>query len=62
MDVSGEFGSIELCLGRGEGDWVLAGISTIVGLGSKCTRFGVGSDCPVCCKFVASCVQSGPKG
>ena len=56
----GRFELFELGLGVEEGVWVLAGISTTVGLRSKCTLFGVESDCPVCCKIVTSCVQSAP--
>ena len=53
-----ELVQLELCVE--EGAWVLAGISIIVGLRSKCTFFGGLSGCPVCCKDVASCVQLAP--
>ena len=54
-----ELVELELCVE--EGAWVLAGISIIVGLRSKCTFFGGVSGCPVCFKVVASCVQPAPK-
>ena len=54
------FESVDLELCAEEGDWVLAGISIIVGLRLKCTCFGGLSGCPVCFKVVASCVQLAP--
>ncbi len=50
-----EFVDLELCAEAGA--WVLVGISIIVGLRLKCTRFGGLSCCPVRSKDETSFVQ-----